>query len=243
VHGANKTFMNTKQQFMLRNTIIVNINPFNANRVKSDEPKKMTMDAAVYEFDLELSTTRTSEDTSGKRVPVYELKEFYRPELKTGNFLHKPGKYSHAIRAYFCPWAPGVTWSVNLGTAADYFITPTMDGCSLAVTSGTNPMVTHANYKSTTPGKEGIASQSRTLQAIRDEQGDDTRFLLKKKDYVDTAKKEEGTNSEVTVLGFRENGSWSFYWQRREVTVVGGGKPAKIVLASPRQALNGVNGI
>ena len=206
MEGANKTFMELKEQFMKNNVVIVDINPFNANRVKSGQPTQMTMAPDIYEFDLVISTAKAAEDAIGNPVTVYKLKEFYRPELKFGQFKHKPGRYSHPIAAYFCPWAPNQTWSVNLGTAANYFITPTMDGCSLAVTSGANPMVTHANYKSTKLGKEGNASQARTLAALREEQGHDTSLLLKKKDYVDTVKKEAGVNSEVTVLGFRQHG-------------------------------------
>ena len=198
-----------------------------------------TVKAGVYHFDLMrtefLATRRTStlgvgHSTSGH---VYQLREWgneTRDQVVTtsldGNSFtvrYTPPDKAHPIRAYWVPWSSGSCWSVRLGDQADYFFTPTMDGCSLGISSSrSRPYVTHGNYKSVT--HPDLADQRRTLRKIRDHHVNtlhtDVTTVLAKDDYVATpGDKTLGINNLVTVIGFRDTGTgrWSFYYQRRRV--------------------------
>ena len=97
-----------------------------------------------------------------------------------------------------------------------------MDGCSLAISSGASPIVTHGNYKKLADPTK--ASQGRTLAEITAHHtvthgSDVARTLLKNQYVASVADKTAGLNNLVTVVGFRDTvaNTWSFYWQRRRV--------------------------
>ena len=99
--------------------------------------------------------------------------------------------------------------------------TATMDGCSLAISSGPTPIVTHSNYKSTQ--NPNVASEGLTKYKIDQQHaalGVDVDKTFMKGEYVASPKqKKKGINLMVTVVGFRDPAanSWSFYWQRRKL--------------------------
>lgn len=249
--GANKVFIQQGLQFLNDNIIEVAVQANQLQRVADnhkDANKAVlaqrgrvanrdvvaggTVNSGVYDFDLFKMPTRGTVHNAAGTVSVYQLKEWGTKErdqktnlnkvANTFTVTFKKPKYAHPIRAYWVPWSSGSCWSVQLGNDADFFFTPTMDGCSLSISSGVSPIVTHGNYKGITDPTR--ASQSRTLRKIREHHvntlGSDVNRSLRKNRYVaGHALKTQGLNNLVTVVGFRNTttGSWAFYWQRRRV--------------------------
>lgn len=249
--GANKVFETQKLRFLRDNIIEVVVQANQLQRIAdnhADATKAVlaqrgrvanrdvvaggTVNSGIYDFDLFKMPTRGRDQATGRAVSIYQLKEWGTKErdqrtnldkvAQTFTVTFKKPKYAHPIRAYWVPWSSGSCWSVQLGNDADYFFTPTMDGCSLSISSGASPIVTHGNYKGIADPTR--ASQSRTLRKIKEHHEgtlhSDVNRSLRKNQYVaDHALKTEGLNNLVTVVGFRNTttGVWSFYWQRRRV--------------------------
>jgi len=96
-----------------------------------------------------------------------------------------------------------------------------MDGCSLAITGGVSPVVTHGNYKNA-HGAGPRASQTRTLRKIDEHHlasgfGAVQKSLAKNQYAATHAEKTQGINHLVTVVGIRNTTTnlWTFYWQKR----------------------------
>jgi hypothetical protein len=250
--GANKEFIRRGLRFLQDNIIEVAVQASQLERIATShqDGNRATLAqrgrvanrdvaaggnaaAGIYDFDLFRMPTRgLLNGQPGTSIPVYQLKEWgtktrdqrmdTNAATNTFTITYKTPKYAHPIRAYWVPWSSGSCWSVQLGDDADFFFTPTMDGCSLAISSGRSPIVTHGNYKKLADPTR--ASESRTIQMMSDHHqntlGSDVNRVLGKKTYVAThAQKTQGLNNLVTVVGFRDTvtGNWSFYWQRRRV--------------------------
>jgi len=207
-----------------------------ANRGQANQYAAMNgKTVGVYDFDLIKSTRKAKVHTTtlgighNTSVTVYELKQWgtkgrdytrVRDQNDQDVFTYQTPARAHPIRAYWVDWSPDSCWSVQLGNAADYFFTPTMDGCSLSISSGASPVVTHGNYKKVNDPNR--VSQGTTLNEINTHHtttlGTDVNRSLRKNQYVAThAEKLQGINRMVTVVGFRDPvaNTWDFYWQRR----------------------------
>ncbi|MFA6262784.1 MAG: hypothetical protein WC760_15095, partial [Bacteroidia bacterium] len=181
--------------------------------------------AGIYDFDLIKNNTTAEITLNGRptQIPIYKLKPWGTKardnKVVPGGVEYKKPKYAHTLSAFWLPWSSDSSWSVQLGAQADYFFTETMDGCSLAISSGASPIVTHANYKSTQ--NVNVASEGLTRHRINQQHaalGTDVQRTLMKSQYVASAnQKNRGINHMVTVIGFRNPtaNTWSFYWQRR----------------------------
>jgi hypothetical protein len=201
--------------------------------VEPNLPVNPTVAAGIYDFDLVKSPRKGERPNTTlgiahtTSVPVYNLKAWgtkQRDQIVTPHATGFTVQYqtpvkAHPISAYWVPWSSGSCWSVRLGNDADYFFTPTMDGCSLAISSGASPVVTHGNYKSARD--PNLASQARTVRRINQQHtalGTDVNRTLLKSAYVATPQqKAAGLNHLVTVVGFRDRATstWSFYYQKR----------------------------
>lgn len=248
--GANQLFLDEKEQFLKANLIEVNVAArmlitvarFNVDATKAPLAsagrlgrtglaRQISTDdkaAGVFDFDLVKSPTKAQLIKNGRQteVPMYQLKAWGdkvrdRTAKPDGTVEYRKPKHAHPITAYWVPWNPNSCYSARLGTQADFFFTAAMDGCSLAISSGASPVVTHANYKSKT--RPDVASESRTMRHIQQRHADlgvDVAVSLRKSQYVaSSAQKQQGINKLVTVVGFRDpvTNSWSFYWQRHKV--------------------------
>ncbi len=191
--------------------------------------------AGIYDFDLVKSPRKGERETSTlgvthkTSVPVYDLKawgtkprdQVITPTTTGFDVRYQTPDKARPIRAYWVPWSSGSCWSVQLGNDADYFFTPTMDGCSLSISSGASPLVTHANYKD--PHNPNVADEALTVAEINQQhhdRGADVNRSLVKSTYVAShGDKTLGYNNLVTVVGFRDTtaGTWSFYYQKRRV--------------------------
>jgi hypothetical protein len=194
--------------------------------------------AGIYDFDLIKSPTTAEVVVNGvaTQIPMYKLEAWGRKTrdqklLRPGDLQsvqYKKPWFAHPIRAFWLPWSSDSSWSAQLGPQADFFFTPTMDGCSLAISSGAAPVVTHSNYKSTQ--NANVASEGLTKYRIQQQHaalGVDVQRALLKGQYAASAnQKTRGINQLVTVVGIRNTtaNTWTFYWQRRKVIL---GDPAR----------------
>ena len=145
-----------------------------------------------------------------------------------------------AVRAYYLPWRSNAATTMQLGNAADYFLTSTLTGCTFAV-YGTRlmPTVTHANNGAQPNLNMSQEYMGLLLDQIKTDEGDaynraqrNNEARLTTHDYklratpyldgkidkgytIDTAK------THTNVIGYRNtlDGRWSFFAQ--QVVVVG----------------------
>ncbi|MGH7155555.1 MAG: hypothetical protein ACREF3_16630, partial [Acetobacteraceae bacterium] len=123
------------------------------------------------------------------------------------------GFFTHPIRAYFLPYGSGSTRSGNLGVGADFFFTPTLNGCTFAASdNGVAPTVAHSNYVDASTKID----QPRIGQDLNGIFGTARPAVcLVKTDY-----KRPTTGSKdyrVTVVGFRSPAGWRFFYQQYRV--------------------------
>lgn len=192
--------------------------------------------AGIFDFDLSKTKdfkasreTRTLGIRGTKNVTVYQLKEWGIKERdqeivkndddNSFTVQYKVPAKARPIRAYWVPWNSNAAWSVRLGNEADYFFTPTMDGCTLAIGTGANPVITHGNYKQA--NDQTRVSQQRTENEIERQHALQNsgigRWLRKDAYAASHEEKLEGINNVVTVIGIRKHGAWRFYYQRRQI--------------------------
>ena len=103
------------------------------------------------------------------------------------------------------------TYEGTLGTNADYFFTPTVNGCSFAADSGgMSPRVAHSNHANLATQLIDQAAIDTDLNTIYGLAGPD--LALRKADYKGPP---VGTSDYMaTIVGFRTAGGWSFHYQR-----------------------------
>lgn len=192
--------------------------------------------AGIYDFDLIKKPKKGSVRKTvlgfgyNASIEVYALKDWGTKKrdknvtiLGEGNFTvtYQKPRFANTISAYWSPWNPNSCWSVQLGNDADFFFTPTMDGCSLAISSGVSPVVTHGNYRNLQ--NQGRVDQLRTVNEMTQHHTSlnvDVGKTFTKNQYAATHdEKTRGINRLVTVVGIRNKhtNNWRFFWQRREV--------------------------
>jgi len=116
MNGLNKQFMANVHGFM------------SVNAINIDTGSRLNGlgESGVYSFDLAHS-------------------QFGGVILRLMDERGKPaGRFTHAIRAYWLPWAEGETTQLPLGREADFFFTSGLGGCRVQI-AGTNarPHVLH----------------------------------------------------------------------------------------------------
>ena len=168
------------------------------NRGEATLPQVTPKAAGIYDFDLMKATRKGERKTSTMgiehmtSVPVFDLVAWGRTKARDytntpqdgGTFTtqyHTPAK-ARPISAYWCPWGNNSCWSVQLGNDADYFFTPTMDGCSLSISSGASPLVSHGNYRDV--NNPNVTDEARTL-------GQDQRTAPQTRDRCESVTGEE----------------------------------------------------
>jgi len=206
--GANKAFLDQKDRWLLNNLLV-----YQVMTPPTGSPNN------VYSFDL--WRIGTIQDGAGTAKTMYELHQINERLIKD-----KADRSSNHIRAYFLPWTTGQTKSMQLGTDADFFFTPTLTGCTFAAASGQNPTVAHSNYVTGT----GTVDQTTIDNDLNTLYGAAPIRKVEKTQY------KTGTNASdflATVVGFRTSAGWNFYYQRYRRTLapkVGGGSQVVTVL-------------
>jgi hypothetical protein len=201
--GANKRFIHGKKEWLENHLILYKARGGMANPFQDPVTPTENKPLPIYSFDLRKIASVT--DGSGKEMKAYEL------HVLEGRKTHWS---THAIRAYFLPWGSNSSYHGRLGSDADFFFTPTMNGCSFAAQGANEPVVTHSNHVDEQQIDQGRIDQD--LQNIYQGVGGPDR-TLKRNDYKPTGQADpEGPLEDymVTLVGIRSGTGWDFLYQR-----------------------------
>jgi hypothetical protein len=212
--GANHEFMKEKAAWLQKHMIFYNVG--NAATANPADQAANTGGAGgelpIQAFDLRpMPSVR---GPGGKKLKAYEL---HLMADTTAKGPRKTGSSTHSINAYILAWGSLKTYEGTLGMNADYFFTPTVNGCSFAASSnGMAPRVAHSNHANLATQ---LIDQNRIdadLNVIYGAAGPD--LTLKKADYKGAT---TGTADHMaTIVGFRTFAGWAFYYQRYEQDMV-----------------------
>lgn len=208
MHGANQRFMNGKTVWLANHLIVYNVfsgsaNPFNQGlgTVGTTLP--------IHQFDLVKIGAIHMEN--GGQAKEYDLRALNQRNI---------GRYTRPINAYFLPWGSGKSYCGRLGINADYFFTPTLNGCTFVYSdNGPNPSVAHSNFVDplTTLTDQNAITNSLTAAFG----GPPPANRLIKTDYKRAPI--GGEDYRATVIGIRTGNSWRFYYQNYQAESLGGG--------------------
>ncbi len=219
--GANQRFITQKAAWLTDHMILyavakgtTNGNPYNQNLG--------AIGTALPTFDFDLRKVSKIINGGGS-AKMYELQGLGEGIGTGKNFkARKTSDSTHAIRAYFLPWGTGYTFCGQLGNAADFFFTPTVNGCTFAHSgNGPNPSVAHSNF---------VQNQLIDQAAIDNDLvtkfgGAMPAHTLIKTTYKQAPVANVADDYRATVIGIRSGNSWSFYYQNYSVLLV----PGKLV--------------
>lgn len=120
---------------------------------------------------------------------------------------------------YYLPWQPNSTKTMVIGDKADFFITDTMNGCTFAAGIGGTVRVAHVNYNTFNADgdrEEGLPiDQGHMDSEVQRVMGAATPGVALRKAGYTIA---NGDFPNVTVVGVRRAGLWTFAYQKRAMT-------------------------
>jgi hypothetical protein len=217
--GANQRFMSGKTQWLANHMILYAVNKAvgNGDPFGQGHTANIQTELPVQDLDLRKVGDIINNGVPGKCYELRSLTEF------TGAKNNKPrnvGFSTHSIRAYFLPWGSNQTYCGRLGANADFFFTPTLNGCTFAYhTIGPNAQVAHSNFVN--PGTQ-LVDQNQMDNDLAAKFGGAPPNTLVKATYKALANGLLPVNTiadwRATVVGFRTANSWSFYYQNYEVS-------------------------
>lgn len=216
MHGANERFMTGKATW-LRTHLIV----YNVLRGTAGDPFGQGLGAVgttlpIQQFDLRKVGAIVTE--TGGAAKEYELCAL--TETK-GNKARKIGRFTNAINAYFLPWGSMRTYSGRLGTNADFFFTPTLNGCTFVYSdNGPSPSVAHANFVNPVTTLADQAAMDADLNLKFGGAAPANRLVKTTYKRVPTANEDY----RATVVGIRSPAGWRFYYQNYKVESTGTGR-------------------
>lgn len=215
--GANQRFMAGKTGWLANHLIIYGVNKTGG----SDNPfaqglSNVNTELPVHQFDL-----RKVGDiiNGGNAAKAYELRKLTE-QIGSGRDTRarNVGRNTHAINAYFLPWGRQSTFCGQLGVNADYFFTPTLNGCTFAHSgNGPNPSVAHSNFVDANTMADQNAMDADLALAFG---GNAPPHTLIKINYKLPAVGLE--DFKATVVGIRTGNNWAFYYQNYKVDLQGG---------------------
>ncbi len=189
MEGLNRRFKNHTQQFLRTTPIIESL------RHMTHAPAQ-----GVVEFDLE---------------------PYQKNAARIGVFAERgknPTRRSHRIRAYWLPWQPNGTSTIQLGDQADYFFTSQLAGCQIRIVPGpyrfgrtNHPRVLHI-AGNVTPAHDPTGASWRNQQA---QNNLDHAALGRSRALSSTGGGSRGYQGEgVNVVGFIRLAQWQFWGQQ-----------------------------
>lgn len=205
--GANARFMAGKTAWLQRHLIVYNVfktgdsNPFEQGLGTANT------ELDVQEFDLRKIGGIHMNGGQGKEYELRWIDEWVGRGRDAK--AREKGSNTHPIRAYFLPWGSNRSFVGKLGNAADFFFTPTLNGCTFAYSdNGAAPSVGHANFRN--PATD-LADQNAVNIDLIQKFGAMPPNRLIKTDYK---RQPIGTEDyRATVIGIRSGGGWRFYYQ------------------------------
>lgn len=215
MNGANARFMNNKQQWLQNHLIVYNVARGTSGNPFGDTATTANVELPIKEFDLRKIGSMQVEGAAAAKQ--YELRGMQ--DVNPGQ-TRNVGRNTHAINAYFLPWGSGKTWCGRLGNNADYFFTPTLNGCTFVWNgAGPTPSVGHSNFVNpVTQQVDQVAMDADILAKF----GCVPSNALVKGDYKRVATGLEDYRS--TVIGIRDGNNWNFYYQNYKTESLGGGE-------------------
>lgn len=216
--GANERFMTKKAAWLADHLIQYAVNKVGGG----DNPFGQGLGTVGAELPVEDFDLRKVGDiiNQGSSAKAYELRKLTETtgsgdKAKARNVTSS----THVIRAYFLPWGPNKTYCGKLGNNADFFFTPTLNGCTFAHSgNGPNPEVAHANFVD-------------SITTITDQNAIDTDLSAKfggvapANTLIKSTYKLPATGLEdyrATVVGIRTGNDWDFYYQNYKVELQAG---------------------
>lgn len=218
--GANQRFMTKKAAWLTDHLILYAV----AKGTTSCNPYSQglgTVDAELdtYEFDLRKVGQIINAGGNGK---MYELQGMGE-SIGTGrnHQVRKTSFFTHPIKAYFLPWGTGMTFCGKLGNDADYFFTPTVNGCTFAYDgAAANPSVAHSNFVN-----NQLIDQAAIDNDLLAKFGHAPARTLIKATYKQAPVPNVADDYRATVVGIRTANGWSFYYQNYSVLL----QPGRLV--------------
>jgi hypothetical protein len=156
-------------------------------------------------------------------------------DYATGAAVNAELTADRVIRIYYLPWRSNAATTMHLGNAADYFVTSTLTGCTVAVYGArTAPTITHANNGAQPDLNLSQSYMTSLLDQITADEADpvnaaqaanEARFTthnykLLATPYLDR-KFDKGyviqnAKTHTNVVGYRDtaSGEWSFFAQQ-----------------------------
>lgn len=218
--GQNKNYMSQKNGYLV-NTVI----QFDVTRTDIDTGQRYRRDNIfshneIAPFDLCPITATTSVNLSNTALKTVRLRRFESRAAEGQTTSKAAGLFSKRINAYYLPFKAGEGHTITLGTRADYFFTPTLNGCSLIIGTGNNPRVSHINLQRQKMIHQGdIDTMAIFLH------GTNIYATVKKSAYnprTTRPAKNDLSNYQAIVVGFRVNRQWDFYIQKYLIDLVKG---------------------
>lgn len=163
----------------------------------------------VEDFDLAPNDIMKVEDSTGAAIKASDLNRLGARRVAGTTDIVESGHFTKPISAYYLPFKAGEGHTMQLGANADYFFTPTLNGCTFVCGTGNNPQVSHLNLQNINGQIDQTAMNNMAL-AIH---GANTQFYVRRADYKDLAMG-QSEDLQCMVVGFRGHTRWVFYRQR-----------------------------
>jgi hypothetical protein len=210
MNGANQRFMAGKTNWLASHLIVYSVTQAGSD---TRNPFRQALGSVnttlpIHQFDL-----RKIGDiiNNGGAAKAYELRELNE---QVGNTARNVTGSTHPINAYFLPWGDGSTFSGQLGINAEYFFTPTLNGCTFAHEgNGPNVSVAHANFV----GGNQLTDQNAINNDLAQKFGHAPATTLIKTNYKPAVYAQGAMDYRAMVIGVRTGNNWSFYYQNYHV--------------------------
>ncbi len=216
--GSNQRFMNGGAAWLANHLIVYGVNKTGG----SDNPfgqgiGTIGTELPVHDFDLRKIGDIMNQGNAAKAYELRKLTETIGSGKATK--ARKITGSTNEIQAYFLPWGRGSTFRGQLGVNADYFFTPTLNGCTFAHTgAGPNPSVAHSNFVDPLTTMADQNAMNADLTNVFG--GGMPPNTLIKATYKHPAVGLE--DFKATVVGIRTGNTWNFYYQNYKVDLVQG---------------------
>lgn len=216
--GANQRFMNGNATWLADHLIVYAVSQTGSDARNPFKQAVGTINTPlpVHSFDLRKIGSIINQ---GVQAKAYELRELNENVGPGGKKVRKVTGSTHPIDAYFLPWGDGQTYCGQLGVNADYFFTPTLNGCTFAYDgAGPNPSVAHSNFVDVATTTDQAAIDNDLLAKF----GVAPAVTVIKGAYKPAVYANGAMDYRAMVIGIRTGNSWNFYYQNYHVGLQGG---------------------
>lgn len=188
-----RALVETPEVFLAGNVVIVR-SPIAAKRINAQYWSLIPADTG--NFETSTGDVAALKNRKGASVPCFNLRQ----------------DDNGAIHAYYLHWQEDDVLQLNLGGDADFFITATMNGCSLSYSTVGGTVVAHHNDKQGSGRATEIESQQIQNKA--------NATYFHQADYRKSRgiiRKSIDSQYFATVVGFRDGNVWRFVSASRKL--------------------------